>query len=304
MMKRWWIAGALLHAGIAVWGCGTQAQPRPDRPLDRQPATFAVGVADYRVERFVLPSAIPGKGYRIQVWRPLAPPPPGGYPTLYMLDGNAVFESLVQTGREQGVSRAVPALIVGIGYDVDDRFDVDARSYDYTPPSPGDDSPIGMPNNPQARGRPGGGGDRFLDFIEHDLKPVIAARFPVDPAKQGLYGHSFGGLLVLHALFTRPQAFRTYVAASPSIWWNNRFILSEAKTFVERGWQGPTRRLLVMAGEKEVASQIAETKPEKLVSDLLRAEGIVAEYREFAGLGHGEMLPASLGPGLFFSTAR
>jgi predicted alpha/beta superfamily hydrolase len=49
--------------------------------------------------------------------------------------------------------------------------------------------------------------------------------------REALFGHSYGGLFALHALFTRPSSFDTFIAASPSIWWNNQFILEEEARF-------------------------------------------------------------------------
>src|SRR5690606_6559257 len=50
------------------------------------------------------------------------------------------------------------------------------------------------------------------------------AAVPIDESRQTLYGHSYGGLFVLHALRTQPGAFQRYVAASPSLWWNAPFV--------------------------------------------------------------------------------
>src|SRR5262245_51135485 len=78
-----------------------------------------------------------------------------------------------------------PAIVVGIGYPTDDIRDIFARRrlFDLTP------SPVGAP------GRSGGGGlDAFLRVIEDEVKPFVAARYRVDPAKQSIYGYSLGGL--------------------------------------------------------------------------------------------------------------
>src|SRR3546814_4655171 len=79
--------------------------------------------------------------------------------------------------------------------------------YDMTPPGSGD----------SRIKRPTGGADAFLDFIEHDLKPAVAAAAKVDPGRQAIFGHSLGGQFVLYTMITRPQLFDTYLAASPSM---------------------------------------------------------------------------------------
>ncbi|MBA3996918.1 MAG: esterase [Candidatus Accumulibacter sp.] len=163
-------------------------------------------------------SAGSGHRYRIFVSVPAVPPPAAGYPVLYVLDGNAAFPVAAFLARSATNRRDVtghpPPLVVGIGYPGDADFDVAARRRDYT---------VGL-EKPDASAKEGGA-ELFLDFIERELKPLIAARHPVDTTRQALFGHSFGGLFVLHVLFTRPASFSTYLASSPSIWWDDKRVL-------------------------------------------------------------------------------
>lgn len=300
--------GVLNRAGMLALGAAVLlpilaasalAQPRPDRAMARQPADIAVAIADERVERFTLPSPWRPMGFRIQVWQPLAPPPPGGYPVLYLLDGNAAFESMGQARKELGITRAAPVILVGVGYDVNDRYDVVARSMDYTPPSPGAERPRGVPGDPTVPGRaqPGGGADRMLAWMDGTLRPLIAQRYPVAADRQGIYGHSFGALLVLHAMFTDPGRYQTYVAASPSTWWNDRAIVKEARNVVERGSAirgSMPSRLFVLAGGKELDGVMAEDSPEAIAGVANAAGGVQASYLHQPGKSHGEMLPIGL----------
>jgi alpha-beta hydrolase superfamily lysophospholipase len=52
-----------------------------------------------------------------------------------------------------------------------------------------------------------GGVDDFLQVIEKEIKPRVAALVPVNAGNQALFGHSIGGLAVLRALFTEPMRF-------------------------------------------------------------------------------------------------
>ena len=100
-----------------------------------------------------------------------------------------------------------------------------------------------------------GGADLFLDFIERELKPLIGTLAPLDPARQALYGHSYGGLCTLHALFTRPAMFQTWLAASPSIWYRERVVLDGIDGFKRRVAALPTKPSLMLAvGELEQPS--------------------------------------------------
>jgi predicted alpha/beta superfamily hydrolase len=64
----------------------------------------------------------------------------------------------------------------------------------------------------------GGGGDAYETFLVDELKPFIEARYPVDPARSVLFGHSLGGLFAATILARHPGAFSGYLLASPSIW--------------------------------------------------------------------------------------
>ena len=193
-----------------------------------------------------LASPITGQTYRIFISIPSTPPPANGYPVLYALDGNASFPTLAlmarTTVRRNAATGATPPVVVGIGYPGENDYNI-ARGRDYTPPS-GAAGPAKE-----------GGADLFLDFIERELKPLIARLAPLDPARQALYGHSYGGLCTLHALFTRPALFPTYLAASPSIWYGNRAVLGNLEGFTRRLAALPVKPALMLAvGELEQPS--------------------------------------------------
>ncbi|WP_051378650.1 alpha/beta hydrolase [Derxia gummosa] len=235
-------AGAMTAAGDAPV-MATGAGPAPAARLadashrsDRAPADAPVVLPAAR--QFDLTARANGQRYRIFVAVPDTPAPPAGHPVLYVLDGNAAFPvaAFLARGaaRRQDETGLAPPIVVGIGYPDATDFDVAARRRDYTPGPVAPDT-VGAPGRPagadgvarSADAAEAGGADRFLDFIEHELRPLIAARHPVDPARQALFGHSFGGLLVVHALFTRPALFSTWLASSPSIWWDDRRVLRD-----------------------------------------------------------------------------
>lgn len=210
-----------------------------------------------------------GHRYRIAVVTPPGPVPERGYPVLYVLDGNTatpVAALLARTvaGR-RGVTGYVAPLVIGIGYpdEGDDRFA--ARRRDYTPGT-------GAPQATAAEG----GATLFLDFLEQDLKPMIAAHFRIDPARQAIFGHSFGGLLVLHALLNRPAAFTTYLASSPSIWWQDESVLAPL-TDLARSAQSIPARVQITVGGLEDDPPAGKRSPETLA--LLAKRKMIAPAR-------------------------
>lgn len=277
------------------------ARPAHAVSADTKPAPWPDSPLAIRAKSQDIVSSCTGRTYRILVFVPSAPPPPTGYPVLYLLDGNATYPvaaTLLQLAEHRtNPGGLVPGIVVGIGYPGDAPLDLRARAEDYTPPAPDLSATGDMSGSPQ------GGADRFLDFIEKELKPRIAAAFPINPARQTIFGHSYGGLLVLHTLFTRPAAFQRYVAASPSIWWNQRFILTEKTAWLKTvpSSSAPPRVVVTVGSLEQTPSadprlagraelMIARRQVDnarELAADLV-AHGIAAEFFLFEKSDHGE----------------
>lgn len=185
-----------------------------------------------------------GAPYRIFLRQPPGEPPAEGWPVLYLLDGNAMFATGVDAIRVQSAwplaTGIRDAVIVAIGYPTTKPHDSVRRSWDLSPP-PGAIYPPHSPGGPDVRT---GGAEAFLAFIEAELKPEIARRIEVDDRCQALFGHSFGGLFVLYALFNRPHAFTHWIAASPTIGWEDAVLLRSADAYERRDGRPPARVLL------------------------------------------------------------
>ena len=74
-----------------------------------------------------------------------------------------------------------------------------------------------------------GGGPRFLEFIHTELKPLIEAEYPADPADATIFGDSFGGLFSTFVLLNRPHTFQRYIIGSPSLFWNDKVLLEHER---------------------------------------------------------------------------
>ncbi|PTM41815.1 alpha/beta hydrolase-fold protein [Bosea sp. 124] len=241
-----------------------------------------------------------GLAYRLLLGMPAEPAPPGGFPVLVLVDGNALFATAataarLQAGRSE-VTGVGPAIVLGIGYPGDKPFDVERRQRDLLPVTDG--------------------ADRFLDVIAGEILPAVAAIAPLDPSRCALVGHSYGGLFALHTLFTRPGLFASYVASSPSIWWNDRAILATEEAFRARAGGHPGR-LLIAVGEDEQAGA-ARTPPSRAqrlsmarmvdnaaeMAVRLQASGRVScESVVFPGENHVSVIPAMLSRAVAFALA-
>lgn len=212
-------------------------------------------------------------------------------------------------------------VVVDVGYPLIDSVYSDRRDLDLTPPSFRYTPPNGPDGRPNLR--PYSGADSFLDFIELVVRPFVrSSLFPnLHINREALFGHSYGGLFVLHTLFTRPSCFNTYLAASPSIGWNDRFITEEEARFRSR-WGGgalpslrisygsleqfPRRhisessenyeRRLTNCMERRMADKCKEMYDRPLKSHRLRR----VELREYDGEDHGTAISPALSGGIVF----
>lgn len=260
------------------------------------------------------------RSYRIFLSVPAQPAPPDGYPVLYVLDGNSLFRPMVWVVRrlEEHTERTdwtsddlPPTLIVGIGYPP--ATDISsARQRDLTPPTKAD--------TPRLSGA-SGGADSFLKFIQQDLKPTVADIVKVNPDRQTLFGHSFGGLFTLYALTTQPQSFHTYLAASPSLWYAGETMMDTLKSFAVdyKQPEGSRQdvRVLVTVGEFEgtpspwaatserdgkmslaALDQVGNARDATRILD--KSLDIAARYSMIIGEDHGSSVAGSITKGARF----
>lgn len=244
--------------------------------------------------------------YQISIFQPSQEPPATGFPVIYLLDANSVFATMVEAVRLQGRrserTGVVPAIIVGIGYQTDAECAI-RRHYDFTLPVAKSELPqradgLDWPEH--------GGADAFWNFIEQDLKPEIEREFPIDTNRQAILGHSLGGLFVLHLLFTKPHAFQTYIAGSPSIHWNQQAMGEQERQFVSRIQQEESNlRVLVTIGELEQGHKTRIFDNAKELAERLSAlssPSLHVEFKMFEAEGHLSVLPALINRGLRFAS--
>ena len=286
-----------------------------------------------KLQQTTLTSAV-GARYRIVVATPAGPPPAKGYPVIYVVDGNAwtsLVSEIIRTNLETGLqSRVEPAVVVGIGYPIENAFDLTRRNLDLTSPLSS-----GHPDPAVTDSIPSGGDIALLNFIDTVVKPMIERRFKVDLTRQTLIGHSLGGLFTLNTMFNRPQSFQTYVALSPSIWWNHRAALQEAQHFVDEPNRPRKLRVFLSVGDleqhitpayiaqardvfeaegktaaeanKELSEMEASNNERTMVENacrmakLLKAAHIQTTFVEFPGEDHFSVVPAALGRAVPFA---
>ena len=130
----------------------------------------------------------------------------------------------------------------------------------------------------------GGLGDAYGRLLTDTVKPMIDARYRTraDAAHTGLGGSSLGGLITLHLGLTRPDVFGRLLVASPSVWWDDQWILGA----VERAQARPEQRIWVDIGLEEGSTMVPDARA---LHAALLARGWDPErvtYVEAEGAGH------------------
>lgn len=247
------------------------------------------------------------RDYHSFVSIPPDPPLESGFPVIYLLDGNSVFATMTEAIRIQsrGPERTgvYPAIVVGIGYPTDSPYHP-ARFFDYTYEVPA----LELPGNPRGADWPKmGGAEQFLAFLEEELKPSIENDFPVDRTQQAIFGHSLGGLFVLHVLLTKPHAFQRYIAGSPSIHWNESVLLAKESQLPKLLTDDLDVHALLTIGELENDGRFLVKEKSLAMVERLSSMGkgqIKASFKEFADENHSSVLPVLISQGLKFATKK
>ena len=241
------------------------------------PAAQAEPVTLDGTEQWTMQSA-EGREYRIMISLPEGDVPyTGGYPVIYLLDGNAYFPAFHAAKRAQ--KRLRGSILVAIGYPSDTPLDFVRRAFDLSPPAP-----------PARNDPPQGGQELFLDFIEKRLMPKVAERFKVDQDQRSLVGHSFGGMFGVYTLFTRPTLFQHVVAVSPSLWWQDRYLLEPERAFSKRAHAGQLNlthsSLTLLMGERDLVQSIQDARALQGRLQDLSQYGLRSDFQIEAGEDH------------------
>ncbi|HYO14867.1 MAG TPA: alpha/beta hydrolase-fold protein [Thermoanaerobaculia bacterium] len=214
-------------------------------------AAVAVGRADRAVaadvqvpphETFTVESAALQETRRINVYKPPGYDAAGAtrYPVLYMPDGGVQEDfphvaTTIDTAIRAGEMR--PLLLVGI--------ENTERRRDMTGPTEVEEDRKIAPRV--------GGSAAFRRFIGDELMPEVRRRYRVSD-ETAVIGESLAGLFIVETFFLQPELFETYIALSPSLWWNNEELVRRAGEHLEA--RPNLRKILYLssADEEDIAS--------------------------------------------------
>jgi predicted alpha/beta superfamily hydrolase len=203
------------------------------------------------------------------------------WPVVYLLDANWYFGMVTDIVRNMAwFGNINDAIVVGIGYpDHDDpqealRDTIARRFYDLSPIR--DENIESWMTGFLSRPVRTGHASAFLNFIRHELIPVIEQDFRTDPKKRILAGHSLGGTFTAFVLLENPDLFNTFSIGSPFLSYGSRFTFKQEEQFAERH-KKLAAKVHLWAGSLE------ETLADTTLSDTIRF-GAILEGRNYKGL--------------------
>ncbi|MEW6997409.1 alpha/beta hydrolase [Colwelliaceae bacterium BS250] len=179
------------------------------------------------------------------------------YPVIYLTDSWYSFQTVSGATRFPMNSGAMEeAIIVAISYSKGSQG-ASSRIRDYTPRKTSD-------WKMETGNAPG-----HAKFIRDLVFPYIETKFRADPLQRTFIGNSLGGLFGAYMLFNNPDMFSSYIIGSPSVWFNDDYILSAAviksetpiKVYISVGSLEKPEfggREDMVSGAKKLAVKIAE----------------------------------------------
>ncbi len=194
-------------------------------------------------------------------------------PVLYMLDGQNVFDGRTSYAGEWKIDETAealikaglmePILIVAVANAESKRIE------EYTPTK---------------SDRHGGGRAKdYAEFMHKELMPWLNTKYKIAPGAMntGIAGSSLGGLMTAYMGFNYPKIYGKLGIVSPSVWWDNKFLLTIAKKTNAKIW------LDMGTKEGDEALKDARTFNDKL-KQLGWKPGKDLAYVEMPGAEHNE----------------
>jgi predicted alpha/beta superfamily hydrolase len=152
-----------------------------------------------------------------------------------------------------------------------------------------------------------GGGRQFLAFLERELLPYLDRTYRTDTTQRTLMGHSLGGYFTLFALVEGLKAnrvrFTRYVAASPSLYYANQYLLRELAALTRTTPVPPLGVWLTIGGQEPLDTAEGRANQaafQEVLTGLSSAKffALSVERTVYPGFGHMETAVPTFTTGL------
>ncbi|WP_188055270.1 alpha/beta hydrolase [Sphingosinithalassobacter sp. CS137] len=171
----------------------------------------------------------------VNVWAPPGCDAESACPALYVIDGGLAQDWYHIAGLSHlgGLSGMYPAMVV-VGIETGDRVNELA---------PTASDPEILAEYPTA-----GQAERFRRHLADEVIPFVEARYSLT-GERAVIGESLAGLFIVDTFLTQPDLFDSYLAISPSLWWDRVAVGRTAGAALD-AQDGAERRLYLTVADK------------------------------------------------------
>ena len=258
---------------------------------ETQSANFSSHVIEHSQLRVLAPNAA-GRHYQLHIGLPASYSKETSkrYPVVFVTDAYWDFVKITSIGGGLVYDKVVPEFItVGLGYAGENLNFGNLRRWELSPVPFGDATSSGHAPD-------------FLNTIENEIIPFVESEYRADPSYRVLAGASLGGLFTLYAMYTKPDLFHAYIAATPAVIVGDDWLLDYEEKFMQS--QRPLQtRLFVSGGGDESPGFLGGILRfnQRISSRALK--GMAYKFRLIDGERHAGMQFESYSRGLRFAFA-
>lgn len=158
------------------------------------------------------------------------------FPVVYIIDGGVKqdFKHIAGLGTLPDSNPLVFQSAIYVGISTEQRlFELTAPNHD--------------PRYAKPEGSLGGAA-QFRQFIIDQVIPWIETQYRTN-SQRIIMGESLAGLFILETWLQQPELFTDYIAISPSLWYDDRYLAKHANSLLKMHADQPRRLYLTMASE-------------------------------------------------------
>jgi predicted alpha/beta superfamily hydrolase len=144
----------------------------------------------------------------------------------------------------------------------------------------------------------GGEGREYIDYLVHELKPMIDQKYRTKPEETSMAGSSMGGLIYTYAACIYPRIFKRIASVSSAYWFNQKQLEDWIKISDLTGIERFYLDIGTKESDKESDNQII-LHHSQTIYDLLKTKMENCEFEIIEGAVHNEVAWRERVPAIF-----
>lgn len=257
---------------LTASACSSSQPPATAQAAETRSATAVPDARPYTLKNTEvreITSKSLGRSYEVLVSFPESyqTNPNHRFPVLFVADANYAFPLMRSLAARVGGHGAglEDFVLVGLAYAEGDTPEY-SRRRDYTPTVPSDsDHTSDMPGRAPAFGEAAA----YQKFIHDEVFPLVARHYRVDMDRKIFAGHSYGALLGTQILLTQPTMFTHYILSSPSLWFDDKVLMSREGDYA-KAHKDMVAAVFLTAGSFETIASDSSDRRYNQSADLVR----------------------------------